>query len=249
MSARVPAAFRAVRIRRGWRQEDVARRAGVSRGAVSMVERGHIDGLTLGLLLRIAAALEIRLDVVPRWRGGDLDRLLDARHAALGEHVATYLAGVPGWALAPEVSFAIWAERGRVDILAWHPVTRSLLVVELKTEIVDVQEMLGTLDAKRRLAKKIAAERGWYPTSVSVWLVVAGSRTNRRRVAAHRTLLGAAFPDRPRALRTWLTEPIRTVAAMSFWPTATGSSASQGIAPIRRVRRPSPVGRERARTP
>ena len=141
-----------------------------------MAERGQMDGLTLGLLLRIAAALEIQLDLRPRWRGGDLDRLLDAKHAALGERVAAYMARVPGWVIVPEVSFAFYADRGRVDILAWHPVSRSLLVIELKTEIVDVQETLGTLDMKRRLAKKIAAERGWYPASVSVWLVVAGSR-------------------------------------------------------------------------
>ena len=151
--------------------------------------------------------------------------------------MAAYLARFPGWVLAPEVSFAIWAERGRVDILAWHPATRSLLIVELKTEIVDVQGLLGALDVKRRLARKIAAERGWYPTSVGVWLVVAGSRTSRRRVAAHRTLLGAAFPDGRKALRAWLKEPVGTVAAMNFWPSATGSSASQGIAPIRQLRR------------
>jgi hypothetical protein len=213
-----------------------------------MAERGQIDGLTIRLLLRIAAALEIQLDLRPRWRGGDLDRLLDAKHAALGERVAAYITRVPGWVLVPEVSFAFYADRGRVDILAWHPVTRSLLVIELKTEIVDVQEMLGTLDMKRRLAKKIAAERGWSAASVSVWLVVAGTRTNRRRVAAHGTLLGAAFPDGRHAVRTWLAEPVRTVAAMSFWPTATGTSASPRIAPIRRVRRQSQAGPERART-
>jgi transcriptional regulator with XRE-family HTH domain len=37
---RVGAAFRAVRIRRGWRQQDVADRAGVSRALISLIERG-----------------------------------------------------------------------------------------------------------------------------------------------------------------------------------------------------------------
>ena len=137
--------------------------------------------MTLGVLLRIAAALDIRITVIPRWRGGELDRLLDARHAALAERVATYLAGLPGWVLSPEVSFAFYAERGRIDILAWHPSTRSLLVIELKTEITDVQDTLGVLDMKRRHARRIAAERGWRAGSVSVWLVVAGTRTNRRQ--------------------------------------------------------------------
>jgi hypothetical protein len=67
-----------------------------------------------------------------------------------------------------------------------------VLIVELKTEIADVQDTLGVLDMKRRHARKIAAERGSHAETVSVWLVVAGTRTNRRRVAEHRMLLGAA---------------------------------------------------------
>ena len=78
---RVGAAIRAVRIRRGWRQADVAQRAGSSVTAVSRVERGQLDGMPLATLRRIAAALDIRVDLVPRWRGADLDRLLNAGHA------------------------------------------------------------------------------------------------------------------------------------------------------------------------
>lgn len=35
----------------------------------------------------------------------------------------------------PEVSFSIYGQRGVIDILAWHAATRSLLVIELKTEM------------------------------------------------------------------------------------------------------------------
>jgi transcriptional regulator with XRE-family HTH domain len=44
---RVGASIRAVRIRRRWRQADVAERAGVSRAFVSLVERGHLDRASL----------------------------------------------------------------------------------------------------------------------------------------------------------------------------------------------------------
>jgi transcriptional regulator with XRE-family HTH domain len=37
--------FRAVRIKRGWRQVDLARRAGVHRSVISSIERGHHAGL------------------------------------------------------------------------------------------------------------------------------------------------------------------------------------------------------------
>ena len=45
--------------------------------------------------------------------------------------------------LAPEVSFSIYGERGVIDILAWHPGRRALLIIELKTDIVDVNELVG----------------------------------------------------------------------------------------------------------
>jgi hypothetical protein len=51
-----------------------------------------------------------------------------------------------------------------------------LLVVEVKTAIVDVAELLGTLDGKRRLAVRVARERGWQPTATSSWLGM-GART------------------------------------------------------------------------
>jgi transcriptional regulator with XRE-family HTH domain len=237
---RLGAAFRAVRIRRGWRQSDVAERARCSRWVVSEIERGHIARTTLERLLSVAAVLEIRISVIPRWRGGDLDRLLNARHSALGERVARYLASRPGWTFAPEVSFAIGAERGVIDILAWHQETRSLLVIELKTEVVDVQETLGTLDRKRRLAMRVARERGWYPATVSVWLIVADDTSNRRRVAAHKTILRAALPADGWQLRRWLRDPgPRAVAGHSLWAYAGDSNAKCRIAARKRVRRPS----------
>jgi len=55
-------------------------------------------------------------------------------------------------------------------------------VIELKTAIADVNELLGTADRKRRLAAQVARERGWDPRTVSQWLIVADTRTNRRRL-------------------------------------------------------------------
>ena len=101
----------------------------------------------------------MRVEVQARTRGADLDRMLSARHSQLAESVIrTLRRDNPDWQFLPEVSFAIWGERGVVDILAWHPGRRALLVIELKTEIVDVGELIGTLDKKRRLGREIAAE-------------------------------------------------------------------------------------------
>jgi transcriptional regulator with XRE-family HTH domain len=235
---RVSAAFRAVRRRRRWRQQDLAQTAGVSSSFVSLVERGHMDRVSLASLRRLAAALDIRLDVVARWRVGELDRLLNARHAALHEAVATRLRSIPGWQLAPEVSFSLNGERGVIDILAFHPASGCLLVIELKTAIVDVNELLATMDRKRRLARRVAADRGWAATSVSSWLIVESGRTNRRRVHDHQGMLAAAFPDHGRIVRAWLREPARNISALSSWPSLNGG----GVGPSRaqRVQASSP---------
>lgn len=234
---RIGGAVRAVRIRRRWRQTDVAHRAGVSQSLVSLVERGHLDRLSLAALRGVTAALDIRIDVIARWRGGDLDRLLNARHSALHEDLARMLSRAPGWLMAPEVSFSVYGERGVIDLLAFHPETRSLLAIELKTEIADVQELVGTMSRKVRLARRIAFERGWQAGSVSAWVVVASGTTNGRRFAVHRTMLRAAFPDDGRTIRRWIAAPQGSVAALSMWSLSNRGGTGPGLAPIKRVTR------------
>ncbi len=213
---RIGAIIRLLRIRRNWRQSDLARAAGVSTATISRVERGHFEHLSLATLRAVAAALDVRLELLARWRGGDLDRLVNARHSAMHEAVARMFAELPGWSARPEVSFAVYSERGVVDLLAWHAATRTVLVVELKTEIVDVQEMMGTLDKKRRLGFKIARDQGWAPAQLGVWLLVAESTANRARVRAHETVLRAAYPASSVEMRHWLRAPAGRIAALSF---------------------------------
>jgi Helix-turn-helix. len=235
---RVGASFRAARIRLRLRQEDLAVKAKVSRGSVSRVERGHLDTLSLRTLRAIAAELDIRIEVQPRWRGGDLDRMLNQRHSALHESVAlVFHRDFPAWTLAPEVSFSIWGERGVIDLLAWHPGARALLVIELKTEIADANELVGTVDRKRRLARQIARERDLDPVTVSVWIIVSPSRTNRRRIAAHPGMFRAAFPADGRSIKAWLREPECAISALSTWHSESSTPRPGELASVRRVRR------------
>ena len=211
--------IRAVRIRQRLRQSDLATRAGVSQKSVSRIERAHLGTLSLDTLRKVAATLDIRVDVQARWRGGDLDRLMNARHSALSESVVRALRR-PGWIVAPEVSFSIYGERGIIDLLAWNQAKRALLVIELKTEIVDLNELVGTLDRKVRLAARIAREHGWAiepETTISAWVIVTDSRTNRRRLQAHSAMLRAAYPIDGRAIRPWLGRPSAPVRCLSFW--------------------------------
>ncbi len=264
MEQRLGTTIRAIRRRRGIRQSDLARSAGVSASTISRIERGHGDTLALDTVARVAAELDVRLDIVPRWRGGELDRLLNAGHSAMHEQVARMFGRFPGWQIAPEASFSIWGERGVIDVLAWHAVRRMLLVIELKTAIVDVQDLISTIDRKRRLAAEVASTRDWGTSeaggagsaanvagaandaasaapggagvSASAWVIVADTRTNRARLAAHVSVLRAAFPADGRAMRGWIADPRKPVAALSFLQITSAGTRMSSRGGLQRVR-------------
>ncbi|MCU0477345.1 MAG: helix-turn-helix transcriptional regulator [Chloroflexi bacterium] len=235
---RFGSAVRALRVRRGWRQEDLADRAGISPSVVSRLERGHLDTLTLRTIRRITTCLNMRVDFVTRWRGGDLDRMLAGRHAGLADAVVADL-GRRGWSVRPEVTFSIFGERGSIDVLAYHPARRALLVVELKSDVVDAHALISQVDRYRRLAREVAGSCGWVPRVIGCWVVVGESRTNRRRVAAHRALLRAAFPSDGRAMTSWLRDPAVAISALSFRPVP--SSPTGGRRRVRLARRRAPL--------
>ncbi len=232
--------LRAIRLRKRWRQSDLAARARVSRWVVLRIEHGRLASVPIGKLRAVAAALDARVDAVVRWHGGDLPRLLSARHSRMHEDLARFFGDLPEWVVEPEVSFSIYGERGVIDVLAWHPTRRILLVIELKTEIVDINEMLGTLDRKRRLAIDIARDRGWQPVAVATWLVIATGRSNRRAVADHAAVLRAKLPANGRAMRAWLRNPVGPLDALSFMPSVYGTHLGSTSGPIRRVSKRRP---------
>ena len=96
---------------------------------IAAIDRGQIEGVTVGSLVRAARALGADVDLRLRWRGEHLDRLLDEAHSTLVDAMVARLKRF-GWVVDVEVSFAIWGERGSIDVLAFHPAFGALLVVE-----------------------------------------------------------------------------------------------------------------------
>jgi len=75
---RIGWSLRSIRVRKRWRQQDLADRAGVSRWVVMRIEQGRLASIPMGKLRAVARALDARIDAVVRWQGGDLPRLLSA---------------------------------------------------------------------------------------------------------------------------------------------------------------------------
>ena len=220
------------------RQVDVAGRSGVSQTTVSRIERGDLADCSVSTVQAVAAASGAEWDPAVRWRGGEIDRLLDEDHAAL---VATTcrLLGSRGWITQTEITFSVYGERGSIDVLAWHAATRTALVVEVKTAIMSVEETLRRHDVKVRLAPRVLAERdGRHPERCARVLVLPDTTTARRRVARHAGVFDRAYPLRGAVARRWLRIPVGAPSALLFLSSSTGVTAKRGSPAPRRVRLP-----------
>lgn len=207
--------IRALRHRKGWRQADLSAAASVARSLISDFEAGLLDQHALGALRSTVSAAGGYLRLTISVPHGDLDRLLDADHALLQERWKRWLEA-HAWEVLVEVTFNHYGERGSIDLLAFHPATGALLVIEIKSVIVDVQETLSSLDRKARIARAIAREHGWEVASVVPALLVREGSTARRRVGEHASLF-ARLALRGRAALGWLADP--THSALTSAPT------------------------------
>lgn len=235
---RIGRIVRTLRRRRNWRQVDLAARARVSQQAVSLVETGRCRQLSVTTLDRMLAALEAELEITVRWRGGELDKVLDAGHATLEGLLAEQLVR-DGWLVELEVTYGIGGDRGSIDLLAFHPDRAALVVAEIKTDVTSADGTLRRHDEKVRLAATIARERfGWVAASVSRLLILPDASTPRRRVRALTGLFDRVYPARGPAVRSWLRNPVGRLAGILFLSDTKTVGARQDLAARRRVSRP-----------
>lgn len=243
INRRIGRVHRTLRQRAHLTQQELSAKCGVVRWKIGRLEADAIDRLRFDEVERCMAALGAELEVRVRYRGAEVDRLIDEVHSMLAARVVQVL-GRNGWHVQTEVTFSEWGERGSYDILAWHAQSRTLLVIEVKSELASVEGTLRQLDVKVRLAQAVARKRfGWQARRAARVLVLPEDRTARRQVTTNATLLRASLPATSRQIRSWLRSPAESLSGIWFVSGSDGRPWPRNPSSVRRVRSKSGVVR------
>jgi transcriptional regulator with XRE-family HTH domain len=207
LAADVGRLLRGARTTIGWTQDQLSERAGVPQSAVSRVERGLHAGLDLDDLERIASAMggtvhvELRAPFL-----ADRGRQRDRVHARCVAYVVARLRRA-GWMAESEVEIRGSAGPGWIDVLAYHPTSRVMLVIEVKTEIHDFGRIQRTLGWYEHAAWAATRGFGWLPRRGSAALVLLDTRAVADRLRNNRLLAAQAFPERAEGLARLIEAP------------------------------------------
>jgi transcriptional regulator with XRE-family HTH domain len=196
---RFGASVRAVRLALGLSQRALGERIGRSQVHVSLLERGRIAGLSITEADSICGALGATLVFgieAPVLAGS---RQRDAAHARCVAYVMRRLIK-EGWIVRREVQVGTPARPGWIDILAFHPELRVLLVIEIKTELVDLGGLERQLGWYVREARQAARSLGWRAGDVMPVALLLSTAVNDVRLRENATGIGQVFPRRWRDL-------------------------------------------------
>jgi transcriptional regulator with XRE-family HTH domain len=194
------AAIRNLRQTLGLTQHELAKRIGRSQTFVSAVERGvaaRLEDRDADALCRALGGTFVFGVEAPLLLGGG--RAADAAHARCVAHVVRRLPPA-GWIVEREVEIGSGSRPGWIDVLAFHPASRVVLVVEVKSEVLDVGQVERQLGWYEREASIAARRMGWRPAAVFGCLLVLATDRNDQLMRENRVAFAAAFPIRGRPL-------------------------------------------------
>jgi len=172
----------------------------MSQPMVSAIERSNLGDVTLETAWRLLNAMGARVSLAidPPYLG-DRSRQSDAAHARCTSHVGRRLERA-GWIVAREVEVGGDRSRGWIDILAYHPPTGLLLVIEVKTELHDLGQIERVLGWYEREAWVSGRRLGWRPRRMVSVLLLLATEANDERVRSNREALQTGFPVRAGAI-------------------------------------------------
>lgn len=215
----------------GWTQAELAHRAATTQSAISRLERGISSPLDVLVVDRVLTALgfSASLDIDGRHLA-DRRRQREPVHARMNGFLASSLER-RGFRTALEVQVGDPSPRGWIDLLAFRPLDRALIVDETKGDLPDVGAFQRSLAFYERNARAAANRLGWSPTRVVVLGAMLDSATIAARLGENRQLIGRAFPSPVDRLLAWIDDP--RAPAPFGWTLATCDPASRSVAWLR----------------
>ena len=204
LGERIGEVIRRTRTEHRWSQDSLAERLHVSQSKVARLESGHLTFVDVELVSRAFAELGIRatFDANTLGLAGRREQR-DLVHAACEGHVARRLHRSE-WAPRLEVEIGQGRWRGWIDVLAFRASDRSLLVVEVKSELDDVGRIQRTIGWFEREAWSAAERLGWRPRRARSALLVLATAENDDRLSRNATALRATFPGSAAQLAGWV---------------------------------------------
>jgi hypothetical protein len=170
------------------------------------VEAGELPGVTVAtagrLLGELGILVEFRSPYVAR---SHLQR--DAAHARCSAYVRRRLEA-SGWRVAHEVEVGSARSRGFIDILASHRDSGVAMVIEIKTELVDLGEVQRTLGWYERESWAETRRLGWKQRGVVGVVARLATEVNEGAIQENRVLLQQWCPTRARQLNEWMSRPL-----------------------------------------
>lgn len=240
-------------------QRTLSRRSGVSQSRISRLENLVIDDVSLGEVDALMTALNIRY-----WLGTDVPRVTKSSRDLIHGWCTAYVARrllAHGWHVQREVEIGGDRWKGWIDVLAFDSESGVLVVIEVKTEVVDIGAIERSLNWYQREAPRAAQAFQWPVGSVASALLVLHTAVNERVLIASRQHLSLGFPGRASDLHALICMD-RTVAPDRFlalidphsrrarWLRPTRSEGSRSSAPYvdyldaaRRLEARSPAAR------
>jgi transcriptional regulator with XRE-family HTH domain len=179
----------------GRSQQHIADEVGVTRAHISGIERGTANP-SIDVIERLVRVLGLELEI-----GGQRPTIIGDRrsqdrvHARCSAYVERRLVRMD-WQVAREVEVRHSRSHGWIDLLAYDPRSRTLLVIEVKTRLDDVGAIERQLGWYTRSAREVAQGLDWTPRRVVPWLLALASDECDLRLRADAELMGRAFPVR-----------------------------------------------------
>jgi len=205
--------IRSVRVGLRWSERELAARLGTSQRAVQRLESGRLKRIDSDLATRAMRLLGIRVSVdanVPAVPNRTEQK--DAVHGWCSSYLARVLRR-RGWEVRAEVEIGRDRFRGWIDLLAYRPSDGTLVVIEIKTRIDDLGQIIRTIGWYARSARESAPAYGWRPRRVMRLLAVLATAETETRLEVQRDLVRGEFPATSAAIAAWMDDPRALPAA------------------------------------